>query len=139
MTPPSAREAEARRWWRQARRDLESAELNARHERHEVACFLAQQAAEKALKAYLYAQGEDAVIGHSLLALLRRAAGYAEGLRDLREGAKILDTFYVPSRYANGLADEIARFDFFDAADSGGGLDSAGASSSVSAPCCPRP
>ena len=60
------REREARRWWRQARRDLESADIIARHDRHEVACFLAQQAAEKGLKAFLYAQGESPVLGHSL-------------------------------------------------------------------------
>lgn len=29
-------------------------------------CFLAQQLAEKALKAFLYAQGEEAVIGHKV-------------------------------------------------------------------------
>jgi HEPN domain-containing protein len=57
------RERAARRWWRQARRDLESATINADHARHEVACFLSQQAAEKALKAFLYAQGEDPRLG----------------------------------------------------------------------------
>ena len=56
------REREARRWWRQARRDLGSAEINARQELHEVACFLCQQAAEKGLKALLYAQGESPVL-----------------------------------------------------------------------------
>jgi hypothetical protein len=43
------REREARRWWRQAVRDAESADINRRQDRHEVACFLGQQAAEKAL------------------------------------------------------------------------------------------
>jgi HEPN domain-containing protein len=115
------REREARRWWRQARRDLESAEINAQHDRHEVACFLCQQAAEKALKAFLYAQGEGPVLGHSLLDLTQRAAAYTAALAALRPAAKTLDGYYIPSRYPNGLTDDVAPVDFFDADDSGRG------------------
>jgi HEPN domain-containing protein len=112
------REREARRWWRQARRDLESAEVNARHGIHEVACFLSQQAAEKGLKALLYAQGESPVLGHSLFDLTRRAADYAAAIGEVREPAKVLDGYYVSSRYPNGLTDDVAPVDFFDAGDS---------------------
>ena len=112
------REREARRWWRQARRDLESADINAQHARHEVVCFLGQQAAAKALKAFLYAQGESPVLGHSLFDLTRRGAAYAPELAELREAAKILDSYYVSSRYPNGLTDDVAPLDFFDASDS---------------------
>jgi HEPN domain-containing protein len=112
------REREARRWWRQARRDLESAQINSRHQRHEVACFLCQQAAEKALKALLYGQGESPVLGHSLLALTQRAATYAAPLGQLRESAKVLDAYYVSARYPNGLTDDVAPVDFFDESDS---------------------
>ena len=112
------REREARRWWRQARRDLESAEINERHARHEVVCFLAQQAGEKALKAFLYAQGESPVLGHSLLELTTRAGSYGTELAGLREAAKTLDAYYVPSRYPNGLTDDVAPLDFFEASDS---------------------
>ena len=119
------RERESRRWWRQARRDLESAQINADNARHEVACFLCQQAAEKALKAFLYWQGESPVIGHSLLELSARAAQYAAEFAGLREAAKTLDAYYIPSRYPNGLTDDIAPVDFFDAADSARGLTAA--------------
>jgi len=111
------REREARRWWRQARRDLESAEINARNARHEVVCFLGHQAAEKALKAFLYAQGESPVLGHALIELTARAAAYAAPLGGLREAAKTLDAYYIPSRYPNGLTDGVAPFDFFDGSD----------------------
>jgi HEPN domain-containing protein len=111
------REREARRWWRQARRDLESAEINAQHARHEVVCFLCQQAAEKALKAFLYAQGESPVLGHSLLDLTRRAGTYVAHFQELREPAKTLDGYYIPSRYPNGLTDDVTPADFFDAND----------------------
>lgn len=40
------RERETRRWWRQADRDLESGRITARHDRHEVVCFLSQQSSE---------------------------------------------------------------------------------------------
>lgn len=81
-------------------------------------CFLCQQAAEKGLKAFLYAQGESPVLGHSLLELTRRAGGYAAVLGTLRDPAKTLDGYYIPSRYPNGLTDDVAPVDFFDASDS---------------------
>jgi HEPN domain-containing protein len=112
------RETEARRWWRQAERDFESAEINAREARHEVACFLCQQAAEKAVKALLYGGGESPVLGHSLLSLTKRARSGVASLPDLREAAKILDGYYVAARYPNGHTDDVTPADFFDERDS---------------------
>ncbi len=40
-----------RDWWRQALRNLSSAEVNRSHGLHEEACYESHQAAEKALKA----------------------------------------------------------------------------------------
>jgi HEPN domain-containing protein len=47
--------------------------------------FLAQQLAEKALKAFLYAQGEELVIGHSVRQLCQRAAVHETTLQDCLE------------------------------------------------------
>ena len=55
--------SEAERWLAQARRDLDDARYAAAGERWNLACFLAQQAAEKALKAYLYACGAARALG----------------------------------------------------------------------------
>lgn len=55
--------SEAERWLAQARRDLDDARYVAAGGRWNLACFLAQQAAEKALKAYLFARGAEAVWG----------------------------------------------------------------------------
>ena len=41
-----------------------------------LACFLAQQVTEKAIKAFLYAQGEEVVLGHSVARLCADAARY---------------------------------------------------------------
>jgi len=57
--------AEAHRWWDQAQDDL--AFVRWVHEEgrfFDKGCFVAQQAAEKALKACLYASGERFVPGH---------------------------------------------------------------------------
>ena len=95
--------AEAERWLVQARSDLGFAEVGAREGYHAQACFMCQQAAEKALKALHYLGGERLVIGHSLLELLRALLTRHSALADLEEAARRLDQYYVPTRYPNGL------------------------------------
>ncbi len=68
---------------------------------------MAQQIAEKALKAFLYAQGEDLVIGHSVEALCRWAATFDADFEQLRQEAAPLDGYYIPTRYPSGLPDSI--------------------------------
>ena len=46
--------AEAKRWWLQAENDLEFARMALREKFFHQACFIAQQSAEKALKAVGY-------------------------------------------------------------------------------------
>ncbi len=57
---------EGRRWLDQAQVDLQWARHLNEQGAYYLVCFLAQQAAEKALKAFLYAQGEELVVGHSV-------------------------------------------------------------------------
>lgn len=97
-----ANRVEAGRWLDQAERDLAAAESNQRAGFHEWACFLAQQAAEKALKSFLYLGGERAVIGHSINDLLLRCTAQEPGFARHR-AAKRLDEVYISSRYPNGL------------------------------------
>ena len=56
MAGPSRIE-EARRWLRQAQYDVRAAEWSLQGGFHDTACFLAQQAAEKALKSVHYFLG----------------------------------------------------------------------------------
>lgn len=58
-----------RDWFRQAEADFRHAGHARDHAHHEWACFAAQQAAEKALKAVLVSRGQDAW-GHTVTALL---------------------------------------------------------------------
>lgn len=94
---------EASRWLEQARRDLSDAEFAAGGSRWNLACFLSQQAAEKGLKAYLYAQGAEVVWGHSVAELCEEAAAHDASFRRLGEEAAALDQYYIPTRYPNGL------------------------------------
>ncbi len=92
-------------WMRQADADLEHAELSAREGDYEWACFAAQHAAEKAVKAlYYYRHGEP--WGHSLLALLRALPQEVLSVMNpsLLDSARELDKQYIPSRYPNGFA-----------------------------------
>lgn len=98
---------EGARWLEQAKEDLRWAkELSQRGGFH-IACFLAQQIGEKALKAFLYAQGEEIVIGHSIERLCHLSSRFnAEFLEKVKRWA-ILDGYYVPTRYPNALPDSI--------------------------------
>jgi len=53
-------------WYAQAERDLDQARSSRREERHEWACFAAQQAAEMAVKALHLHLGQDA-LGHVIV------------------------------------------------------------------------
>lgn len=94
---------EAHRWIAQARHDADAAALNAREGYAALACFLAQQATEKALKAYLYGQGERAVVGRATYLLLRRCLDYDASLELSRDTCRRLDQYYISTRYPNGL------------------------------------
>jgi len=94
---------EGLRWLRQAENDLAFARLALREAFFAQACFVAQQTAEKALKAIAYALGDRVVLGHSLVELLERLGDRVPALADLRERAGVLDQYYVATRYPNGL------------------------------------
>jgi len=88
-------------WIRQAERDLESAKTQLEHNFLEWACFLSQQAAEKAIKAVYQKIGGEAW-GHSIKELLEGIEEKIDIPQDLIEKAKYLDRFYIPTRYPNG-------------------------------------
>ena len=83
----------------QAERDLEQAESSQKEGRHEWACFAAHQGAEKAIKALHLAHGQEAW-GHLIGRLLGELP--LEVPAELVDKGKVLDNFYVPTRYPNG-------------------------------------
>lgn len=96
-------EANARRWLRQAERDMDFALLALREGFYAHACFMAHQVAEKALKALAYLRGDRVVLGHSVAELLRDLEATYPLLRSLPESAVALDRYYLPTRYPDAL------------------------------------
>ena len=90
----------SRDWLNQALKDLEHAEDSLRAGRHEWACFAAQQAAEKAVKALHLSLGQEAW-GHVVARLLQELPKTVSVPRTLIEKGRVLDNFYVPTRYPN--------------------------------------
>jgi len=91
----------ARDWFNQSLRDLEQARDSQQAGRHEWACFAAQQAAEKAVKALHLYLGQEAW-GHVVAQLLRELPDSVAVPPGLIERGRVLDNFYIPSRYPNG-------------------------------------
>ena len=87
-------------WLRQAERDLETAKLNLRGGSYEWACFIAQQAAEKAVKA-LCERHNVMTRSHQLTRLLKTVEGIDAVPDDLYEKGATLDRFYIPTRCPN--------------------------------------
>ena len=99
--------SEAMRWLEQAEADRKGAQILFDGGSYHLACFVGQQVAEKALKAFIYAQGEEFVIGHSVETLCRWASEFDQDFEKLRDKIAPLDAYYIPTRYPNGLPDSI--------------------------------
>jgi len=113
----------SRDWFRQAVHDLAHARTAAGAGHHDWACFAAQQAAEKAVKALSGHMGAEAW-GHSLLTMVTELATVEPEIASLREAAIRLDRYYIPTRYPNGF-DAGAPFDYFLESDSREAIDRA--------------
>ncbi len=99
---------EADRWLTTAKDDLDSAAILSRSSKFAHACFHAQQAAEKAVKAVWYLVDSDPW-GHSIKKLIddleQVDINKYKILIKLERSGRLLDRFYIPTRYPNGLPD----------------------------------
>jgi len=89
-----------RDWFNQSLKDLEQAKISLKHKRYEWACFASHQAAEKAIKSLHLHLGEE-VWGHTIEKLLKELPFRIS--QKLIDKAKVLDSFYIPTRYPNGF------------------------------------
>ncbi|MDR7537711.1 MAG: HEPN domain-containing protein [Armatimonadota bacterium] len=110
----------SRDWVEQARRDLESARLQAEGGFFEWACFISQQAAEKAVKAAYQKLGGEAW-GHALGPLLEGLREKVPVADELLACGRLLDRFYIPARYPNSW-DRGSPKDYFTQEDAGHAL-----------------
>lgn len=115
----------AQDWFRQAEKDLEQAGESREAGRHEWACFAAQQAAEKAVKALHLHNGQEAW-GHVIAKLLDELPETVPVDEGLIDRGRVLDNFYIPARYPNSHP-EGPPFEHFGPLQSKTALDHAGA------------
>ena len=101
MKPDPKQEAD--RWLRQTQNDLAVVRMSVREGFYAHACFMSQQAAEKTLKALAYLKGDRFVPGHAVVGLLDEIISAYPELESVRNGAKRLDQYYVPTRYPDAL------------------------------------
>ena len=106
---------EAERWMKQAERDFSMAKVASKNGFFEHACFMCQQAAEKAVKALLYSKGIRTFATHSVKDLFL-AASKEFKIKDLRREAVLLDRQYVPTRYPDSF-DSGSPFEYFNEED----------------------
>lgn len=107
----------ARTWFDEAEADLRAAEVSLAERIFNWACFQAQQAGEKALKAFLYGRGRTSIVTHSLRRLLRECEREDPALQELEDAARLLDQHYIPTRYPNGLDVELGPSRYYERKD----------------------
>ena len=108
---------EARRWLRQAQADLKAAQDSLKDKHFEWSCFQSQQSAEKSLKYYLYNLGFTSLITHSIKILVKECRKKEKRFSQIEEAASLLDAYYIPTRYPNGLDHHSAPVDYYDEKD----------------------
>ena len=90
-------------WMRQASYDLESARFMMREGFYSQVCFMAEQVAEKTLKALAFHRGDSDVRGHSLKALVSSLEVSYPELSEFYEIVESLEEYYIPTRYPDAL------------------------------------
>jgi len=103
---------EIKAWLTKAKSDLDSARILIEHKpwNYDTACFHCQQAAEKALKAFLVAHAAEFDRVHVMSYLVDLCAVRNQAFNDLREKAELLSPYAVEIRYP-GDALEVPRED----------------------------
>jgi len=92
------------RWLRQAEHDLTIAQNHRKQGDYSDACFMAEQASQKTLKAFLMAKGQRSVPIHSVAQLAERCSDIDPDFKRLIAAGRILDQYYIPTRYPDALA-----------------------------------
>lgn len=90
----------AREWFEKAKADIDFAKIGFKETEHYgQVCFLCQQAAEKYLKGFLVSKGIKPPKIHSVATLASKSAKPVKEFKNILPQCKILDRYYIPTRY----------------------------------------
>ena len=103
----------ALRWLRQAEHDVAIARGHQERGDFSDACFMAEQAAQKALKAFLIGHGHRSVPIHSVAQLAERCAQINPAFTVHITAGRVLDQYYIPTRYPDALAPPALPFESY--------------------------
>ena len=103
----------AQRWLAQAQNNLSMTESLLEGGFWGGACFHAEQTAQLALKAFLYARGRRHITIHSVLELAQQCAGEDGDFSPLVEYGGALDRYYLSTRYPDALPEPAIPFESF--------------------------
>jgi HEPN domain-containing protein len=95
---------EALRWLEQAKHNLDVAEHILKARFFSDTCFMAEQAAQVALKAFIIYHKKRLVWEHSVQELAKICSQHDKEFEKFIEYGKILDRYYIPTRYPDALA-----------------------------------
>ncbi len=104
----------ARRWLQQALDDCAVADELCNEGRYNVACFLAQQSAGKAVKGLLYWRKGDYPRLHAIGTLLEELRAADASLAERLREAAALDAYYLSTRYPDALDGGLPSGSFFE-------------------------
>jgi HEPN domain-containing protein len=116
---------EAQRWIQTAEEDLRACRVLIEKNMYAQACFYCQQSGEKAVRAVWYLLDKDPW-GHSIKKLVDEFPGKNEikNFKKWIEWSSLLDRYYVPTRYPNGLPD-LTPGQVYDLPEARRGIDAA--------------
>ena len=101
------------RWLRQAEHDLSVTQRHQQSGDYSDACFMAEQASQKALKAFLTAQGRRSISIHSVAQLAETCSQINPDFAKHIASGRILDQYYIPTRYPDALAPPAVPFESY--------------------------
>lgn len=106
-------EGRARSWIAQAEYDLKAAGDTLKIGNFSLVCFLAEQSAQKSLKGFLIAQKEVHMHIHAIADLLKKAVAFNGDFSAFIEQGKILDKYYLSTRYPDVLPEPLLPFEAY--------------------------
>lgn len=101
---------DALRWLEQAEHNLKVAKHNLIGNFYSDACFMAEQTAQVALKAFIIFHKKRLIWEHSIQELANLCSEHDKSFEKFIEYGKILDRYYIPTRYPNALARQAVPF-----------------------------